>query len=301
MEALVGYTGFVGSNIVKNHRFDNLYNSKNVKDAFNKNYDLLVYSGVKSEKFLANRFPEEDLKHIRETINNIKNINPKKIVLISTVDVYNKIYNVNENTNIDSSKTNAYGSNRYFLEKWVEENIENHMIVRLPALYGSNIKKNFIFDLINLIPSILDENKFYELKLSKYYQKQENGFYKLIELDIKQRRYLKEYFSNNSFNALNFTDSRAVFQFYNLDYLWNHIELGLKNNLKKLNIVTEPIRVAEVYKFIKNKEFINEINDNFPDYNIHTIYSEIFGGKNGYIFDKNFVLNDIKSFVESRN
>ncbi|MEG2500937.1 MAG: NAD(P)-dependent oxidoreductase, partial [Oscillospiraceae bacterium] len=32
--ALVGYTGFVGSNIAAAHPFDGLYNSKNIKEAF---------------------------------------------------------------------------------------------------------------------------------------------------------------------------------------------------------------------------------------------------------------------------
>lgn len=305
MEALVGYTGFVGSNIIKSHKFDCLYNSKNIEDAFDSQFDLLVYSGVKAEKFLANKFPKEDMEHIKGAIDNIKKINPKKLVLISTTDVYDKTYDVNELTSIGTNNFNTYGLDRFFLEQWVEQNIKDYMIVRLPALYGINLKKNFIFDLINLIPAMLNENKFNELnvnnKLSKYYQRQINGFYKLIELDSNEREYLKQYFNNNDFNALNFTDSRAMFQFYNLDYLWQHIELGLKNNIKKLNIVTEPIVASELYKLIKGKEFINEINDNFQRYNINTIYDNIFGGKNGYIFDKAFILSDIEKFIKKRS
>jgi hypothetical protein len=35
-------------------------------------------------------------------------------------------------------------------------------VVRLPALFSRNIKKNFIFDLINVIPSMLTEHKYNE-------------------------------------------------------------------------------------------------------------------------------------------
>ena len=90
--ALVGYTGFVGSNIDLKGNIDKKYNSKNIKDAFGTNPDILIYSGVRAEKFLANKEPERDLHNIREAVENIKKINPKKLVLISTIDVYKNRY-----------------------------------------------------------------------------------------------------------------------------------------------------------------------------------------------------------------
>ena len=44
--ALVGYTGFVGTNLNASYEFDGLYNSKNVKDAYGLEPKLLVYSGL---------------------------------------------------------------------------------------------------------------------------------------------------------------------------------------------------------------------------------------------------------------
>ena len=41
-------------------------------------------------------------------------------------------------------------------------NFSNYLIVHLPGLYGKNIKKNFIYDLINIIPNMLKEDKFQE-------------------------------------------------------------------------------------------------------------------------------------------
>ena len=225
MESLVGYTGFVGSNILSEHKFEGLYDSKNVTEAYGTNPDLLVYSGVPAQKFLANKEPEKDFEIIKNAINNIKKINPKGIVLISTIDIYKSPIDVDEDSKIDIEDLQPYGYDRYYLEKWVSENIENHLIVHLPGLYGKNIKKNFIYDLIHIIPSMLAEEKYKELiekddLIKDYYEKQENGFYKVRTLTEQEEKMLKDYFNNIGFSALNFTDSRGKFQFYNLKYLF---------------------------------------------------------------------------------
>lgn len=303
MEILVGYTGFVGSNILSEHHFDGLYDSKNVTESYGSKPELLVYSGVPAQKFLANKEPEKDFEIIQNAIHNIKEINPKEIVLISTIDIYKKPIDVDENSKIDTENLQPYGYNRYYLEKWVSENVENHLIVHLPGLYGKNIKKNFIYDLIHIIPSMLSEEKYKELTekddlIKEYYDKQENGFYKVKTLMKEENKKLKDYFNHIGFSALNFTDSRGKYQFYNLKYLWKHIQVARKNSIKVLNLATEPVSIAEVYKYIKNDDFVNELPKDVPNYNFKTKHYNIFNGKDGYIFDKEFILKDIKEFVE---
>lgn len=305
ISSLVGYTGFVGSNIMKNLEFDNLYNSKNIDEAFGTTPDMLVYSGVRAEKFLANNEPEKDFEIIKNAFNNIKKINPKHVVLISTIDVYKNPVNVDESTVIDIDNLQPYGFNRYQLEKMVADEFENHNIIRLPGLYGENIKKNFIYDLINVIPSMLNEEKYMELcsknnLIKDYYVRQENGFYKCKQLVDVEREKLKEYFTNIGFSALNFTDSRGIFQFYNLTYLSEHIKVAIENNIKLLNLAVEPVSVNEIYKANKGRNFVNEVAKVVPKYDYRTKYAEIFKGKNGYIFDKQFVLEDIMKFVEEK-
>lgn len=300
---LVGYTGFVGSNILQSHSFDEVYNSKNIKDSFGSNPDLLVYAGLRAEKFIANKFPEQDLKSIQEAMSNITKINPKVVVLISTIDVYHEANMVDEASMENAEKLLSYGKHRLLLEKWVAKKYASHLIVRLPGLYGMNIKKNFIYDMIHFLPTLLNENKFQELKakdklISKYYVLQDNGFYKLQEVNVEQRKQLKESFKKLSFSALNFTDSRGVFQYYNLQYLWQHITLALENKITILNVATAPVSISELYQYIYKQDFINEILEVPPYYNFKTKYSTLFGGYNGYIFDKEFILKDIKQFVE---
>ena len=62
MVALVGYTGFVGSNIYAKGQIDQVYNSKNIEEAYGLKPDLLIYSGLRAEKYLANNAPEKDME-----------------------------------------------------------------------------------------------------------------------------------------------------------------------------------------------------------------------------------------------
>lgn len=305
MVSLVGYTGFVGSNIYSSGNFDEVYNSKNILQAYGTNPDLLIYSGLPAEKYLANNNPKKDMELILGAEKNISLINPKKLVLISTIDVFKSPINVNENTMIDTKNLHPYGYNRYLLENWVRENYKDALIVRLPALFGKNIKKNFIYDLINIIPTMLKEDKFKELlildkEIEKYYKIQDNGFYKVKNLNKIEKEILKEKFKNLNFTALNFTDSRSQYQFYPLDRLWKDINICLKNDIKLWHPATEPITSKEIYEYVVGQEFSNKLESVPICYDYKTLFYKVFSGENGYILNKNQVLKKIKEFVLSQ-
>lgn len=302
-KTLVGYSGFVGSNLNLQTEFSKKYNSSNISEAFYTQHDLVVYCGVKAEKFLANLEPEKDLKHVMQAIENIKKMQFKKLVLISTVDVYKELVGVDENTIIDTDGLHAYGKHRCMLEKWVMENVSDYNILRLPGLFGINLKKNFIFDMMNIIPSMLKEDKVFEIQkicpfnIFEVYSKQENGFYSLKPVDKELKSNLKEFFTNCDFNALSFTDSRSIFQFYNLKNLWSHIETAVKNDVRVLSLATEPVSAGELYKSIYSKEFKNEFLSIPLKYDMRTVHCRLFKGERGYIADKNTVIYEIKKFI----
>ncbi len=305
MVSLVGYTGFVGSNIYSSGNFDEVYNSKNILQAYGTNPDLLIYSGLPAEKYIENNNPKKDMELILGAEKNISLINPKKLVLISTIDVFKSPINVNENTMIDTKNLHPYGYNRYLLENWVRENYKDALIVRLPALFGENIKKNFIYDLINIIPTMLKEDKFKELlildkEIEKYYKIQDNGFYKVKNLNKIEKEILKEKFKNLNFTALNFTDSRSQYQFYPLDRLWKDINICLKNDIKLWHPATEPITSKEIYEYVVGQEFSNKLESVPICYDYKTLFYKVFSGENGYILNKNQVLKKIKEFVLSQ-
>lgn len=302
MVALVGYTGFVGSNIYAGGQIDKAFNSKNIEEAFGLEPDLLIYSGLRAEKYLANNAPEKDMELIEQAKENIRRIAPKRLVLISTVDVWKTPVDVNEDDAIDCEGLHAYGLNRYRLECWVRENYPDALIIRLPGLFGINIKKNFIYDYIHVIPFMLKETKFQELAareplLNQCYELQDNGFYKCKELSCKMRDVLKERFRQLSFTALNFTDSRNVYQFYPLERLWDDIRLALENDIRLWHPATEPVSAAEVYEYLTGEDFVNELGGTPVVYDYRTKYDKLFGGSNGYICDKEQILQKIAVFI----
>ena len=70
-------------------------------------------------------------------------------ILISTVDVFKSPVDVNECTEIDEEGLHAYGLNRRLLEKFIESQFKNYLIVRLPGLVGPGLRKNILFDFLN--------------------------------------------------------------------------------------------------------------------------------------------------------
>ena len=300
MSMLVGYTGFVGSNLCLSHAFDHLINSKNIDQAFGVNPDLLIYSGVPAEMFLANKDPEKDKAIIDNAKRNIELINPQKIVLISTVAVYDKTLGVDENYVPDTENLLPYGVHRLDLENWVEQNYEHHLIVRLPAIYGENQKKNFIYDYINFIPGMLNAAKYTELSqvssiIRDAYYQLDNGFFKCKDLDADARKALTKAFEEAGFSALNFTDSRSVYQFFWLNNLYAQIEKCLAERIGKINLVTPPVSVSELHMYLSGMPFENITNKAPFNYDIRTKY---YPG--GYIMSKYEELQQIKAFVSSK-
>lgn len=150
MRFLVGYTGFVGSNLCRFIKFDKMYNSKNFSDANGMECDELYFCGLPAEKWKANKFPENDDQNINKIKEILLTMRIKRFILISTIDVYDNTNSKLDEDYIPNYETNnTYGKNRYLFEIFVRENFENHHIFRLPALFGMGLKKNIIFDLLN--------------------------------------------------------------------------------------------------------------------------------------------------------
>ncbi|NQX66701.1 NAD(P)-dependent oxidoreductase [Paenibacillus alba] len=147
--ALIGYTGFVGSSLIKQTNFDYCYNTKNIEEIRGGKFSTVICAGAPALKWKANQEPEEDLANIQMLISHLSHIEAEEFVLISTVDVYKNPLGVNEDTPIDLDELEAYGKHRFYLEQFISNKFANYSIIRLPGLMGVGLRKNIIYDLMN--------------------------------------------------------------------------------------------------------------------------------------------------------
>ncbi|NNM20050.1 MAG: NAD(P)-dependent oxidoreductase [Gammaproteobacteria bacterium] len=147
-DALIGYTGFVGGNLLAQRDFDDTFNSKNIEAIDGREYDTIICAGAPAEKWKANKEPESDLATINRLIENLARAKARKLILISTVDVYLSPRDVDEATPIDPAELHAYGRHRRMLEEFAINRFDT-LTVRLPGLFGDGLKKNAIYDFIH--------------------------------------------------------------------------------------------------------------------------------------------------------
>lgn len=245
--ALIGHTGFVGGNLLRQRTFDARFNSSNIEEIAGQEFDLVVCSGAPAEKWKANREPERDRENIDRLMSALGATKTKKMILISSVDVFISPVDVNEDSPTPTAGLHPYGLNRLRLEQFLANRFDTH-VVRLAGLYGPGIKKNVIYDFLN-----------------------DNDVHKI--------------------------DSRGIFQFYNLDRLWNDLTLAMNAKLPLVHLPCEPVSVADVAREAFGIEFTNEVVDMPARYDIRTKHAEVFGGRNPYIENRTEELSGIARFV----
>ena len=241
--ALIGYTGFIGSNLLDFNKKIIKFNSKNIHKIKNKEFDIVICAGTSSKIWLSKKKPAEDKRKIKNLIDNLRSVKTNKFVLISTSEVYGKKKSCLEtNLNLQNIDTN-YGLNRLMLENFIEKKFQNNFILRLPIVYGKNFSKNSIYDLIN----------------------------------------------KHEIDKLNGSD---LIQIYNVANLKKHIKFVIKNNIKKLNVSSKPIKLSMLAK----KFFKIKLNNKkkFRKMDIKSIY----GNNNGYFLSHNKTEKDLSIFLK---
>lgn len=255
MKAIVGYSGFVGSNLLQFYNFDFLYNSKNFIEAKNKTFDTLFFCGIPAVKWKANKYPEQDYKTIENIKSILNTITTNKIILISTIDVYDKVdKEFNEEHLIDFDKNHTYGRNRFLFEEYVKNNFNDYHIIRLPGLFGKGLKKNVIYDLIN---SNNIEQIPYNSQFQWYYL---NWLEKDIEIVLKNNIRVCNFFTE----PVHTKEIISLFKnIYGKDYEFQieHSEA----NTKKINYNTCS-RFADLFGYQKYIRTTNEVLEAINEY-----------------------------------
>lgn len=100
-------------------------------------------------------------------------------------------------------------------------------------------------------------------------------------------------------NRLDLVHQDGVFQFYDLEHLWNDIEIAERGGLRLVNFATEPVSIADVSTHAFGKRFENHLPAPAPSYDVRTQHARLWGKHGPYLADKPQVLNEIRTFVES--
>jgi len=164
MSALIGSTGFVGGHLQKDFEFTHKYNRANISDIQSLTTDLLICAGLPAEKWKANSDPEADWSNMADLAQKISSVSADQAILISTIDVYQPAADVTEDDKPNFNGEAPYGRNRAWFETFFISQFSNTIVIRLPGLFASNLKKNFIYDLINnrsdQVSNVHQESKF---------------------------------------------------------------------------------------------------------------------------------------------
>jgi hypothetical protein len=147
--ALIGYTGFVGGFLAGGAPFDLLINRANLDELRGRHLDRVVCAGLPAAKWLANQDPGADEANMLRLCEVLQSITAERFTLISTIDVYPRTHDADEDFDCGTLPNHPYGRHRLAFESFVRQRLPHALIMRLPALFGPGLRKNVLFDLLN--------------------------------------------------------------------------------------------------------------------------------------------------------
>lgn len=192
MKIIIGNTGLVGTTLCESINFDLKFNSSNLENFPNivEDGSELYLTCLPATKWMVNKNVTGDFDNLINILNVIKQKKYSKVILISTIDVYNNSPLKSNEDNLPLIQSLNYGNNRYLFEVLCKDYLitDEFKIFRLPALFNRHIKKNVLFDLIN-------NNNVEQINSNSMFQ-----WYNLNNLSNDIIRYINEFPEENTFN-----------------------------------------------------------------------------------------------------
>lgn len=129
--ALIGFSGFVGQNLLAQTNFTSLYRSTNVTEIREKEFELVVcagceatcaapriltniVAGLPAAKWLANKEPEKDRAIVESLAETLATVQTATFVLVSTIDVYGNLCGTDEDYDVSRDQTHSYGNTMHY-------------------------------------------------------------------------------------------------------------------------------------------------------------------------------------------
>lgn len=98
-------------------------------------------------------------------------------------------------------------------------------------------------------------------------------------------------------NNLEKIHAGSMFQFYDLDHLWQDINKAAENGISLLNVSTQPVSVQEIAKEVFSRDFANHDAPGPVHYDIRSKFVDIFRPGRTYMYDKKEIFSGLKKFV----
>lgn len=307
--ALIGHTGFVGSTLLRERAFSDTYNSQNIAAIAGREFDAVICAGAPANMWMANQNPANDEANLLAISSILSSVKAKRFILISTIAVFDDLAAGYDEFHARYEIGQAYGRNRRAFEEKLQEHFPNIHILRLPALFGKGLKKNFIFDILNPVPSFLNKERFSQLK-SKVGQSLSNSLDKLYAFDstlgmmalnrpmldgYAEKANLEQAIVMAGLESSRFTNSQSWFQYYDLSRLADDIDLVISKELEVVNICSEPIAASDIHIELTGEKFENSAPKIVME-DIHSIHAESFNNNGPYLFDRADTLRRLKQF-----
>lgn len=308
---LLGATGFVGSALLRQTSFDGCFNSRNVFEIEGQSFSTLVCAAAPGSMLEANTAPERDREQIHGLIERLSKVRADRFILISSIAVLSDFAGGHVESTQGFQETLAYGRHRRELEAFVEDHFAKSLVVRLPALFGHGLRKNFIFDLMNPVPSMLTAEKLETLReaLSPdlaefvgnlYAADEATGLLKLDRERLNRdarRGSLDQAVSELGMSATQFHNRETTYQYYEIDRLWRDIGIASEAGLTHLHCASEPLKAHAIHKRLTGLE-MPETSARLHKEDMHSEHGELWGMDGSYLYEADATLERLGAFFE---
>lgn len=309
---LIGYTGFVGGQLAGQFTFSAVFNSANIAEIAHQEFDILVCAAAPGSMFEANKFPDQDKAKIEALIDELSKVRTSRFILISSIAVLEDFTGGDDEGTTHFQEELAYGRHRRELEAFVEKTFKDSLVARLPALFGRGLRKNFIFDLLNPIPTLLTKAKLESLSsiLGRQMFDQLAGLYGpdpatgMLKLDRAAldadpaRADLDEAAVAQGFSANQFHNPETTYQYYNMNRLGTDIDVALRAGLRHIHLVSEPLKAARIHRRLTGRD-MPASDARLHREDMRTRHAELWGKQGPYLEDADAVLDQLAAFYAS--
>ncbi len=308
-DALIGHTGFVGQTLSRQHHFASQFNSATIHSATGQDYATVVCAAAPGSMFEANRFPDRDAQAIDGLIDRLSRLRARRFVLISTIAVLDRFDGQATETTTAFQTGVAYGVNRRRLEVFCAENFKECLIVRLPALFGPGLRKNFLFDIMNPVPSMLPAARYEALRAALpqavqalvaavFAHDPALGMYVLNRPALNPsalRPALERAVTEAGFSALGFTHPESRFQFYDMTRLWADVQVAQAAGLSVIHLAPEPLGAGAVHQALTGCQMpASEARLHHED--MRSAHTGLWSKSGPYLMDKADCLTRLRRF-----